>query len=359
MIRGLRRRFGLAASLVLFVLAIMVGALLLAGLAVVGLQLLGGVHFWRTERGADAGAPLLGLAGVVAFAIVMGTALAAFFSRKAMRPIRHVIDAMRDVARGDFGMRVDLKGIPELEDLSNSFNTMAAELAATETLRRDFVNDFSHEFRTPIQSLRGYAKLLQNPGLTEAERADYLRIVIEEAEHLSSLSSGILQLSAYENTGIVTGKADYRLDEQIRRAVVLLQPTWAAKSINVIVDLDDAAYVGNEDVTEQIWRNLLDNACKFTKPGGTIRVGLTRDGGQFRVTVQDDGIAMDEETVSHVFERFYQADRSRAQVGNGLGLAIVQRAVQLCGGSIKVESRPGKGSRFTVVLPAATDEGQP
>jgi len=355
-IRRLRRRFGLAASLVLFVLAILVGTMLLASLAVVGLQLLG-VHFWRTGRDAEEGAPLLALASVVLFAIVMGTALAAFSSRKAMRPIHRVIDAMRGVAHGDFTIRVNLKGMPELEDLSTSFNTMASELAATETLRRDFINDFSHEFRTPIQSLRGYAKLLQNPELADAERQEYLGVIIEEAEHLSSLSSNILQLSAYENTGIVTDKTTFRLDEQLRRTIVLLQPVWAAKDIEVVVDLQDTSFEGDEDLTEQIWRNLLDNACKYTQAGGVIYVRLVRDGGQIQVTVQDDGIGMDEDTLRHIFERFYQADRSRTQVGNGLGLAIVQRAVQLCDGRIEADSQPGRGSRFTVTLPTrASDE---
>ena len=347
----------------MFVLAVMIGGLLLAGLVAVSLQLLGVTHFWYTGRGEEGheGAPLLALAGMILFAIVMGTALAGYFSRKAMRPIHRVIDAMHDVATGDFSIRVHLTGIPELEELSTSFNTMVAELATTETLRRDFINDFSHEFRTPIQSLRGYAKLLANPDLTTVERQDYLDIIIAEAEHLSSLSSSILQLSAYENTGIVTDRTTFHLDEQIRRTIVLLQPAWTAKDIDVTVDLPDAIYEGNEDLTEQIWRNLIDNACKFTQPGGTISVSLTDDSDQIRVTVQDNGIGMDQDTASHIFERFYQADQSRNQVGTGLGLAIVHRAVELCAGQIKVVSEPGQGSRFTVILPhneSAPTEGK-
>jgi len=335
----------------MFVFAVMVGAILLASLAVVGMQMLGVFHFWHAGRSNDGdGIPLLALAGLLGFSVVLGTAMAAFFSRKAIRPIRRVIAAMHDVTKGDFSIRVDLRGIPELEDLSNSFNKMTAELAATETLRRDFINDFSHEFRTPIQSLRGYAKLLRNSDLCETERQDYLRIIIEEAEHLAALSNSILQLSTYENTGIITDRTVFRIDEQIRRIVVLLQPTWTAKNIDVNVTLDDATYDGNEDLTAQIWQNLLDNAFKFTNPGGTVDVSLSHVGQRIRVTVQDAGIGMDEVTMAHIFERFYQADRARTQVGNGLGLAIVRRAVDLCGGSIEVHSQPGQGSCFTVTL---------
>jgi len=262
-----------------------------------------------------------------------------------------VIDATHRIAEGDFTARVEIKGISELEELSQSFNKMAHELSSIETLRMDFINNFSHEFKTPIVSVRGFAKLLKDGDITENEKQEYLDIIITEAERLAELSTNILNLSKYETIKIVTDKSPFRLDEQIRRAVVLTERKWAVKNIAVNVDMEEVIFNGNEDLTQQIWLNLLDNAIKFTNAGGVIDIKLLNWNGGFRFVIQDNGVGMDEQTAAHIFDKFYQGETSHAAPGNGLGLAIVKQIVTLCGGTISVQSKTGDGSSFVVSCP--------
>ena len=290
-------------------------------------------------------------AGLVTISILLGTAIAGLFSRIALNPIRKVIDATHRIAEGDFTARVEIKGISELEELSQSFNKMAHELSSIETLRMDFINNFSHEFKTPIVSVRGFAKLLKDGDITENEKQEYLDIIITEAERLAELSTNILNLSKYETIKIVTDKSPFRLDEQIRRAVVLTERKWAVKNIAVNVDMEEVIFNGNEDLTQQIWLNLLDNAIKFTNAGGVIDIKLLNWNGGFRFVIQDNGVGMDEQTAAHIFDKFYQGETSHAAPGNGLGLAIVKQIVTLCGGTISVQSKTGDGSSFVVSCP--------
>jgi len=288
---------------------------------------------------------------MICASITLGVPTAVFFGRIALKPIRKVIDATHKVAEGDFEVRVDIKGIYELEELSQSFNKMTTDLASIETLRSDFINNFSHELKTPIASVRGFARLLKDAQLNEDERREYLDIIISETERLSQLSTNILELSKYENIEIITDKALFRLDEQIRRTVLITEPQWSKKGISLNVDMDEVFFEGNEDLTQQIWLNLLDNAIKFSDPGGTVDIHLAsgKDGVLF--TIQDSGIGMDEDVASRIFDKFYQGDASHTGAGHGLGLTIVKRIVDLCGGQVKVISEPDWGSEFTVFLP--------
>jgi len=281
---------------------------------------------------------------------LIGTALTGFFSKKALKPIRKVIEATHKVAGGDFNVQVELKGIGELEELSQSFNKMTRELSSIETLRGDFINNFSHEFKTPIVSVRGFAKLLKDDNLSPETRQEYLDIIISESERLSSLSTNILNLSKYENIEIIADKVDFRLDEQIRRAIVITEPKWTSKGITVNVDMEEVVFNGNEDLTQQIWLNILDNTIKFSHPRGNIDIELSRKNDEICFVVHDDGIGMDEKTTAHIFDKFYQGDSSHTKAGNGLGLAITDRIVKLCGGRIEVTSELGKGSAFMVFL---------
>ncbi|MDR0783449.1 MAG: HAMP domain-containing histidine kinase [Propionibacteriaceae bacterium] len=349
----------LAFSLVLFVLGVMFVASVLSGIVMVVLYHFGLVDFMANGRGERRGIPLAGPIIFIGLAVLLGTAIAAFFSRRALRPIRLVIEAMHQVAAGDFQVQVDLKGILELEELSESFNKMTAELASIDGLRSDFVDDFSHELRTPIASLRGFAQLLKDGDLSEGERQEYLDIIITESERLARLATNILALSKYESMGIITEKSQFRLDEQIRRTILLAESEWAARDIQVDVLLDEVSFVGNEDLTEQIWINLLDNAIKFCEDGGEIRVRANEWNHGIRVTIADTGFGMDQATQARIFDQFYQADAARAGAGNGLGLAIVKRIVELHGGVITVDSEPGRGSAFTVDLPQGLSRQAP
>ena len=215
------------------------------------------------------------------------------------------------------------------------------------------MNTFTHEFKTPLISIRGFAKLLQNDDLTPEQRQTYTNTVVQQSERLAAMSTHILELAQYENTEIVSGKTLYSLDEQLRRCVRQQERDWLQKGLTVEGDLDQVDYYGNEELVEHIWSNLLSNAIRFTPAGGQITVVLRQSEGEITVSVSDTGIGMDEETQRHIFEKFYRAAPYPDSRGNGLGLSIVRRVVALCGGRVAVFSRPGNGSTFTVTLPAA------
>jgi signal transduction histidine kinase len=341
----------LAFSLVLFVFVVLFAAAGFSAGVVLVLQLAGVVDFSGVGRDEPQGARLAGPVLFIGLCVFLGTTTAAFFSRRALRPIRRVIEAMRRVAGGDFQVRVDLKGVDELEELSDSFNKMTQELASIETLRSDFVNDFSHEFKTPINSLRGFAQLLREGEVPPAVRDEYLDIIITESDRLARLSTNILALSKYESIGILTDRATFRLDEQIRRVVLLAEPNWAARQVSFDIEMDDVPFRGNEELCEQVWVNLIDNAVKFSPHGAEIRVRCWRQPDGVRVVVADGGIGMSGPTQDRIFDKFYQADPSRASAGSGLGLAIVKRIVDLHQGTIEVASQPGQGTTVTVGLP--------
>jgi signal transduction histidine kinase len=350
----LKKRLSLTITLVMFVFGVMMATFLVVGGITALLHFLGVIslsgHPVDEPRGKN-GHPLFSLFGLFGLCVLLGTSLAAFFSKKALNPIRKVIEATHKVAGGDFSVKVDLKGIGELEELSQSFNKMTQELSGIETLRRDFVNNFSHEFKTPIVSIRGFAKLLKENNLTDEERREYLDIIITESERLAELSTNVLSLSKYENLEIIADKVPFRLDEQIRRTLVLMEPKWSAKELTVDVDLENVIFNAKEDLIQQIWLNLLDNAVKFCGRGGSIHITLANADGGIRFIIQDDGPGMDDQTMARIFDQFFQGDTSHFKSGYGLGLPLVKRIVELCGGKIDVESEPGKGSIFIVVLP--------
>lgn len=343
-----KKRLSLAITLVMFVFGVMMATFVVIGGSVAILQHLGVISLGH--RGGSNG-PLIPIFLLFGLCILLGTALTGFFSKKALNPIRQVIEATHMVAGGNFHVKVNIKGIVELEELSQSFNKMTHELSSIETLRSDFVNNFSHEFKTPIVSLRGFAKLLRENHLTEEERREYLDIIITESERLAALSTNVLTLAKYENLEIIADKAPFRLDEQIRRTVVLMEPKWSTKEMTVNVELDNVMYCGNEDLTQQIWLNLLDNAIKFANPGGSIHITLANVNDEIQFVIQDDGSGMNDQTKAHLFDKFYQGDTSHSKSGYGLGLPLVKRIVELSGGEISVQSEQGKGSTFTVELP--------
>lgn len=307
--------------------------------------------------------PLLPIGIVLAASALVGGVLSYFLTKHFFKPMAELMCATKAVAEGDYSVRVktermlvDLKEyhspVNEFEDFVDSFNKMAEALGSVEMLRSDFVNTISHEFKTPVVSIRGYAKLLQNPDLSEEQRTEYTNTIIQESLRLSSMSSNILLLSRYEHTEVLTGKTVFSLDEQIRDCIQLQSRAWLEKDIVLSGELESVMFYGNQDILSHIWSNLLSNAIKFTPRGGSISVGLTQRDGAVEIRFSDSGIGMDKEALSHIYEKFYQADTSRQSAGNGLGLSIVRRIVDLCGGEIGVESEPGHGTTFTVTIPA-------
>jgi signal transduction histidine kinase len=270
------------------------------------------------------------------------------------RPLRHLSEGAKKIARGDFSVRIAPMRTDGKKDytevLFDDFNTMAAELANIETLKNDFIANVSHEIKTPLSVIQGYAAALQSDTLTAAERRDYAKTIMDATQKLSALVTNILKLNKLENQGIIPEAASFDLGEQLRRCALAFEDLWEEKGITFDADLDEIAVNYDESMLEIIWNNLLSNAVKFTKPGGLIALSLKKVDDHAVVTVRDNGCGMDAETAKHIFDKFYQGDTSHSGEGNGLGLAMVKKVIEITGGEIGVDSEPGQGTTFIVRL---------
>ncbi len=282
---------------------------------------------------------------------LFGSILALIAGKAPLRPINKLIAAIKALGEGDFSVRLHLKDFQIMKDIADCYNKAATELGKTEMLRADFVNNFSHAFKTPIVSIQGFATLLATADLSAAERQEYLEIIAVESSRLATLATNVLNLSKVENQTILTDQKVYDLSEQIRGAILLLAPKWEEKQLEMAIELPDCSYYGNKDLLGEVWINLLDNAIKFSTVGGKLGVTVFDLGTKLAVTISDTGLGMDQETKQQIFNKFFQGDTSRATAGNGVGLAIVDKVVALHGGTITVESAVGSGSRFEVLLP--------
>ena len=280
--------------------------------------------------------------------IIVGTVIAAVFSKKPLRPLREMMNATDKIAAGDYSVRLDLKGPEEFRQLSSKFNHMAEELGSVELLRTDFVNNFSHEFKTPIVSIRGFAKALKWDDLSDHEREEYLDIIISESERLSALSANVLYLSKLEKQSILTDKKTFNVSEQIRLAIALLDQKFTEKNLRIVFDNQEYFLTGNEEMLKQVWINLLDNAIKFSPAGGVITVTISQNAMHTHISISNEGVGIEPSAQAHIFDKFYQADPSHATQGNGLGLSIVKKIVDLHGGTVTVSS--DAGTTFTVSL---------
>lgn len=281
--------------------------------------------------------------------VLIGTVLALLFSRIPLQPLRELMSASDRIADGDFDVRVHLTGSDDIRELGRKFNHMAEELGSIEMLRNDFVNNFSHEFKTPIVSIQGFAKALKKADISEKEREEYLDIIIDESKRLVSLSTNVLYLSRIENQSILTDKKHFNLSEQIRLVIALLDQKFTEKNLEAEFDGEEIFIDGNEEMLKQVWINLLDNAIKFSPNGEKIEVRLKAISNTISVKIRDYGCGMTPEQKQHIFEKFYQGDPSHSAAGNGLGLAIVKKIVELHGGQVVVRSSD-KGSTFEVLL---------
>lgn len=287
-----------------------------------------------------------------AISVTIGSVITMFVGRLLIRPVENISRAFDELSKGNFSVKVsENEKLREIREMAERFNAMTYDLSHIETLRSDFVVNVSHEFKTPIAAIEGYAALLQNPRLSEERRARYIGKILENSGKLSGLLSSILMLSKLENQETVPDCKEYRLDEQLRRVILGLESKWSEKEIEFDMDLPCVMYRGSEPFLEQVWSNIIDNAVKHSPQGGVIRVNITDTEDTVAVCIADNGEGMSEEIMRHIFEKFYQGDSSRKAEGNGLGLALVKRIVDLCKGNILVKSAPGEGAEFTVVLP--------
>ena len=341
---GDRRSLSLGVLLCLFSLCILINA----GLMTTSSYMLMNRFGIMRPLLSSTALPLFLLALYLLFALLLATG----FGNRSIRPIKKLNGAMKKVSRGDFTIRLnENEAVGEFRELITSYNHMAEELGGIEMFRKDFINNFSHEFKTPIISIRGFARQLEREDLTDEQRREYTRIIVSESERLANMSSNILLLSKLENQQIITDKAVYSLDEQIRNCILLLEKQWNDKEIDLDLQLDPVNYNGNEEMMSHIWLNLISNAVKFSPKGGKLEISCSQIKNYLHVTVRDHGAGMDEETQARLFEKFYQGDSAHATEGNGLGLPLAKRIVDLCHGKITVNSVPGEGSLFSVYLP--------
>lgn len=286
--------------------------------------------------------------------LLLGAVLALYVGRLIVRPVQEMGEAFDALSAGKFDVKVpENEKLREIREMAQHFNAMTHDLSHIETLRSDFVANVSHEFKTPIAAIEGYATLLQNRSLAREKHDHYVEKILENSRRLSSLSGNVLMLSKLENQEIIPGKSEFRLDEQLRKCVLLLEGKWAEKNIEFDMELPKINYYGSEPLLSQVWVNILDNAIKHSPCGGVIHIGIRQTDALLTITIADHGDGMSEEVQKHMMEKFYQGDNSHKAEGNGLGLALVKRIVELCRGTIEVESAPGNGAAFSVSLPKA------
>lgn len=297
---------------------------------------------------------------VLIFSYVSSSALSIVINRNVFMPLRKLTKLTKQVSEGNYD--INTEGITnfftertDLGSLVESFEDMTQELSSTEIFRNDFIHNFSHEFKTPIISIRGFANQLYKGDLTPEQQREFAKIILDESEHLANMSSNVLLLSKLESQEIVSDREKFSLDEQLRTCMLLLEEQWSDKNITIDMDLDEIEYYQNKDLLYHVWMNLFSNAIKFTLEGGTVTVKCHTANDAVFVAVSDNGIGMDEHTKNHIFEKFYQGDSSHATAGNGLGLSLVKRIVEMMEGRISVESSPDKGSTFIVSLPLQSE----
>lgn len=285
---------------------------------------------------------------VMAMSVLFGMALSFAYSAVMIKASKPYIQALQKIAECDFSVRIEDTSVFANFGIAQNFNNMAEQLQSVETLRENFISDFSHEFKTPIVSIAGFAKLLKDPTLTAEQRNEYLDIIIDESDRLVGLSESVLLLNRLDSQVIV--KEKYCLDEQVRQCVLAFDRQMREKDINVELNLEEINIFSNPKLLQQVWINLLSNAVKFTPKNGTITIGCVKEDGKIAVSVKDDGCGMSAEVMTNIFNKFYQGDKSHTTPGNGLGLSIVKKIVEILGGSITVASEVGKGSAFTILL---------
>ena len=278
-----------------------------------------------------------------------------YLRRKRMveRPVKQILEATEKIMQGDFSIRIapvkEFAGETGFNEIIKAINKMTAELAGTETLRTDFIANVSHELKTPLAVMGNYATMLQKPGISEKDRVEYAKAISHSSRRLAALITNILKLNKLENQQIFPQLDEYDLGEQLCENLLQFEEVWEKKNLNIETDIEDDVRIRSDaELLSLVWNNLISNAVKFTPEEGTIGVSLKTEGKLVIVSVSDTGCGIKPEVGQHIFEKFYQGDISHATQGNGLGLALVKRVVDILNGEIGVQSVYGQGSTFTV-----------
>ena len=284
--------------------------------------------------------------------LLITIALMQNISRKIVNPIKKITDATKKVASGDFTIELETKRDDEIGELTHNFNKMVKELNSIECLQKDFINNVSHEIKTPISSIQGFAKLLEADDLSKEERKEYAEIIKEESNRLLHMSTNILKLAKLENQERLANKTKFNVAEQIRRTVGRLEPKWKERNIKFNVSLKEQEFLGEKDLMYQVWMNIIENSIKFSKQDGQIDVKMKTNQDSIIVEIKDYGIGMEEEEAKKIFDRFYQVDKSHTKPGAGLGMTIAKRIVELSDGKIEAKSKLNESTTFIVTLPS-------
>ena len=294
--------------------------------------------------------PLTELSWLLLFCILLSTALTTIFVKFFFNPIRKLGEAMNAVAEGNYDISLDeKKGFIEVRQIRHAFNVMTKELRSTEILQTDFVSNVSHEFKTPINAIEGYATLLQNTDTSDEENI-YIDKILLNTRRLTTLVSNMLLLSKLDVQNVKEKATKFRLDEQIRQSILYLESKWTEKENDLDVELDNIDFFGNEVLLMHVWNNLIENSIKYGPFAGVIKMRLFKENDNVIFTIEDQGPGIGEDAQKHIFDRFYQEDSSRKEEGNGLGLALVKQILDVIGGDISVENLKEAGCRFTVKL---------
>ena len=346
-----RRRFSLTKVFALIVFIVLIAAVVFGALAISVLTWAGVISGFSDQLSLGTV-----LVCVLGFSIVSGAVISLVIALVPLQPVNELIDHMNKLAGGDFKARLNytssIGNHKVFAEIKDSLNKLAEELENTEILKSDFINNFSHEFKTPIVSIAGLAKLLNDGNLSDEESEKYLNAIEEESKRLSTMATKVLSLTKVENQSILTEITSFNLSEQIRSCILLLEDKWSKKSVDLEIDFDEYDIAANYELLKEVWINLVDNAVKFTDFGGTVALKIKEEADSYTVSVQNSAKPIPEEDRAKIFSKFYQADSSNTSGGNGIGLAIVNKIVSLHRGSISVGYANGRVV-FDVKLPKA------
>lgn len=304
-------------------------------------------YSWTSDDGNNVLFHAMGV--VIPMAAMLGV-LNYYLSKWMYRYVNTLTYGIEKIANGDFEIKLDEKSAGPFSEVYENFNKMSTELQNVHTLHDDFINNYSHEFKTPITSINGFAALLLETDVAVEDKERYLKIIVEESERLAKMANSTILLSKLNAQQIVFDKKLYSLDEQMRQCVILLSLEWTHKEIDISCNLESVMFNGNKELMKHLWINLLNNAIKFTTKHGKITVTLSESGEKITIQISDTGKGMNSEVVSNIFDQYYQGEIAHSDCGLGLGLSIVKRIVELCNGEIGVKSVENEGSTFTVTL---------
>ena len=283
--------------------------------------------------------------------VIMGTLLSWFAGRYVLRPFDALLNGMSRLSDGRYETRLlERKGI--YQRAYQQFNTLAGELESVQILRSDFINNFSHEFKTPLASMKGLVGLMKNKNLPVEKQKEYLSVIEEELGRLSMLTTNVLHMTKLDSQSILTDVAPYNLSEQLRTCLLMQEKSWTDKALSLAVTDEEIILAANEDLMKQVWLNLLDNAIKYSPRGGSLEIALVKTEHCVTVRIMNEGPEIPEEEREKIFAKFYQSDRVGEKKGNGIGLSIVQKIVSLHGGSVR-SLRENAFTVFEVALPRA------